>query len=104
MTITVYTARQIRTMDPSLPPATALAVRGDRIVEVGTLESLRPWLDLHEHEVDDRFADSVLLPGLIDPHVHPSLMAALMPPSGSPRRPGTSRAATCRPPRAVTPT
>ena len=78
MTITVYTARQIRTMDPSLPTATALAVRGDRIVEVGTLESLRPWLDLHEHEVDDRFADSVLLPGLIDPHVHPSLMAALM--------------------------
>ena len=78
MTITVYPARQIHTMDPSLPTATAMAVRGDRIVEVGTMESLRPWLDAHEHLVDSRFADSVLLPGLIDPHVHPSMMAMLM--------------------------
>ena len=70
--ITVYTARRIHTMDPSLPEATALAVRGERIVEVGTLESLRPWLDSHEHVVDKRFADAVLLPGLVDPHVHPS--------------------------------
>ncbi len=65
-------------MDPSLPTATAMAVRGDRILEVGTLESLRPWLDAHEYVVDDRFADAVLLPGLIDPHVHPPLMALLM--------------------------
>ena len=78
MTITVYTARQIHTMDPSLPTATAMAVRGDRIIEVGTVESLRPWLDAHEHVVDSRFAHSVLLPGLIDPHVHPSMMAMLM--------------------------
>ncbi|MEC8998946.1 MAG: amidohydrolase family protein [Actinomycetota bacterium] len=76
--ITVYTARRIHTMDPSLPEATALAVRGERIVEVGTLESLRPWLDSHEHVVDKRFADAVLLPGLVDPHVHPSMMAMLM--------------------------
>ncbi len=78
MTITVYPARQIHTMDPSLPTATAMAVRGDRIIEVGTMESLRPWLDVHEHVVDSRFAGSVLLPGLIDPHVHPSMMAMLM--------------------------
>lgn len=65
-------------MDPSLPTATALAVRGQRIVEVGTLESLRPWLDTHDHEIDERFGDLVLLPGLIDPHVHPPLMALLM--------------------------
>ena len=76
--ITVFTARRIHTMDPSLPEATALAVRGDRIVEVGTLETLRPWLDHHEHKVDDQFADAVLMPGLIDPHVHPSMMATLM--------------------------
>jgi hypothetical protein len=65
-------------MDPSLPEATALAVRGDRIVEVGTLESLRPWLDAHEHVIDNRFTDSILVPGLIDPHVHPPLMALLL--------------------------
>ena len=76
--ITVYPARRIHTMDPSLPEANAIAVRGDRIVEVGTLESLRPWLDAHEHHVDDQFAEAVILPGLIDPHVHPSMMAMLM--------------------------
>ena len=78
MSITVYPARRIHTMDPSLPEATALAVRGDRIVEVGTLESLRPWLDAHEHVIDNRFTDSILVPGLIDPHVHPPLMALLL--------------------------
>ena len=72
MSITVYPARRIHTMDPSLPEATALAVRGDRIVEVGTLESLRPWLDAHEHVIDNRFTDSILVPGLIDHRVdHP---------------------------------
>ena len=76
--ITVYTARRVHTMDPSLPEATAVAVRGDRIIEVGTLETLRPWLDAHEHRVDDRFADAFFLPGLIDPHVHPALMAILL--------------------------
>ena len=78
MSITVYPARRIHTMDPSLPEATALAVRGDRIVEVGTLESLRPWLDAHEHVIDNRFTNSILVPGLIDPHVHPPLMALLL--------------------------
>ena len=34
--ITVFTARRIITMDESLPEATAIAVRGERIVEVGT--------------------------------------------------------------------
>ena len=43
--ITVYTARAIHTMNPSLPLATVVAVSGDRIIEVGSLESLRPWLD-----------------------------------------------------------
>jgi len=42
--ITVYTARVVRTMEPSLPLATAVAVRGDQIIEVGSLESMQPWL------------------------------------------------------------
>lgn len=78
MSITVFTARMIRTMDPSLPTATAVAVRDGRIVEVGTIESLQPWLQRHEHVIDDRFAQSVLLPGFIDPHVHPAMMALLL--------------------------
>ena len=76
--ITVFTARRIHTMDPSLPEATAIAVRDGRIIEVGNLESLQPWLTRHEHRIDDRFAEQVLVPGLIDPHVHPSMMAGLL--------------------------
>ncbi len=76
--LTVYVAGQIRTMEPNSPEANAVAVRSGIIVEVGTLESLQPWLRNHPHTIDERFADQVLLPGFIDPHVHPSLMAALL--------------------------
>ena len=77
--ITVYTAKRIRTMNPSLPIATAVAVRGDQIIEVGTLETMRPWLDAHPHRIDTTFKDHVILPGFIDPHLHPSLAAILLP-------------------------
>ena len=77
--ITVFTARAVRTMEPSLPTAEAVAVRGDTIVEVGTLESMRPWLDQHPHTIDDTFAEHVLMPGFIDPHLHPAMAALLLP-------------------------
>ena len=63
--ITVFTAKRIRTMNPSLPIATAVAVRGDQIIEVGTLETMRPWLDAHPHRIDTTFKDHVILPGFI---------------------------------------
>ena len=56
--ITVFTARRIRTMTPSAPLATAVAVRDGMILEAGTLETLRPWLDAHPHRIDDRFRDA----------------------------------------------
>lgn len=62
-----------------MPTAGAVAVREGRIVEVGTLETLRPWLDAYDHEIDDTFADHVIMPGLIDPHLHPSMAAILLP-------------------------
>ena len=66
-------------MEASMPTAEAVAVRDGRIVEVGTLETLRPWLDRYDHEIDDTFADHVIMPGLIDPHLHPSMAAILLP-------------------------
>ncbi len=66
-------------MEPALPEAEAVAVRGGHIVEVGTLATMAPWLDRHPHVVDDTYADAVLLPGLIDPHLHPSMAALLLP-------------------------
>ena len=76
--LTVYRARRIITMDPSMPTATAVAVRDDRIVAVGSMDRLRPWLDAHDYEIDDTFLDKVLLPGFIDPHLHPGLGASLL--------------------------
>ncbi|MDF1791205.1 MAG: amidohydrolase [Thalassobaculaceae bacterium] len=79
MELTVYVARTIHTMNASMPQATAVAVSDGRIVEVGTLESLKPWLDAHPHIIDRRFEKHVLMPGFIDPHLHPTLGAILMP-------------------------
>jgi hypothetical protein len=67
MTITVYPARLVRTMDPARPTAEAVAVVGDRIRAVGSLEELRGY---GEHTVDDRFRDAVLFPGFVEAHAH----------------------------------
>jgi len=77
--ITVFLARTVRTMEPSLPVAEAVAVRDGRLVEVGTLETMRPWLESYSYEVDDTFKDLCIMPGFIDPHLHPSMAAILLP-------------------------
>ena len=66
-------------MEASLPVAEAIAVRDGRIVEVGTLTTMRPWLESCSHEVDDTFRDHCIMPGFIDPHLHPSMAAILLP-------------------------
>lgn len=76
--VSVFTARRIRTMNPSFPVATAVAVRDGQIVEVGTLETMQPWLDAHPHTIDRSFENDVIFPGFIDPHLHPSLGALLL--------------------------
>lgn len=77
--LTVYTARSVITMNPSQPRAEAVAVRDGRIVEVGSLDTMRPWLDVHPHQIDTRFADQFLTPGFIDPHLHPTMAAVILP-------------------------
>jgi predicted amidohydrolase YtcJ len=64
---TIYRARRILTMNPSRPEATHVAVRGDRILGVGSLEELAGWGD---YTLDERFADKVLMPGLVEGHSH----------------------------------
>ena len=75
--LTVFTAKKIITMEPAMPEATAVAVEGDRIVAVGSLDSLQPLLTSRNGKVDRSLDGKVLMPGLIDPHVHPSLPAVL---------------------------
>jgi len=75
--LVVYTAKKIITMEPALPEATAVAVADGRIVAVGSLDSLKPWLAVSEVTIDHSLDDKVVMPGFIDPHVHPSLPAVL---------------------------
>ncbi len=76
--VTLHPARSIVTMDPSRPRAEAVAIRDGRVVGVGGLEELRSRLVGEDHIVDDRFRDSVIVPGLIDQHLHPLLAASTL--------------------------
>ena len=66
-TITVYSARKIITLNPMQPEATHVAVRDGRILAVGSLERVAEW---GAHDLDERFADKVLMPGLVEGHCH----------------------------------
>ncbi|PDH39393.1 MAG: hydrolase [Halieaceae bacterium MED-G26] len=73
----VYTAKLIRTMEPALPEATAVAVEDGKILAVGSLENLSSLIATRGAQIDRQFEDSVITPGFIDPHVHPTLPAVL---------------------------
>lgn len=63
----VYTARSVVTMDPSQPTVSAVAVRDGKVLAAGSLEECASW---GPHRVDDRFADHVITPGMIEAHAH----------------------------------
>lgn len=65
--ITIFKARTILTMNPSQPQATHVAVRDGRILGVGDAESLAGW---GVAKTDDRYANCVLMPGLVEGHCH----------------------------------
>ncbi len=64
---TIYAARSILTMNPMQPRATHVAVRAGRILGVGSREELAGW---GPAELDERYADKVLMPGLVEGHCH----------------------------------
>lgn len=66
---TIFRARRILTMNPGRPEATHVAVRDGRILGVGPLDELAGW---GSYTLDDRFADKVLMPGLVEGHSHVS--------------------------------
>ncbi len=67
MKTTIFPARKIITMNPARPLATHVAIRDGRILGVGALEELAGW---GPYTLDDRLADKVLMPGLVEGHSH----------------------------------
>lgn len=63
----VYVAKKVITMDPNRPSATHIAVRNGKILGVGSLKDIEPWGD---YDLDERFADKVIMPGLVEGHSH----------------------------------
>lgn len=67
MSITVYAAKRILTMNPSQPEATHIAVRDGRVLSVGPLATMD---ELGEYTLDQRFAENIILPGFVEGHSH----------------------------------
>ena len=76
--VTIYTAKQIITMDENEPEATAVAVKGDKILAVGSPAMLEKAAQGQPYTVDNSFADKVIVPGFIAQHLHPFLSSACL--------------------------
>ena len=65
--ITIYQATNIITMNSRCPQARYIAVRDGHILGTGELEELVGWGD---YQLDQRFADKIIMPGLVEGHCH----------------------------------
>jgi hypothetical protein len=65
--ITIFSAKKVRTMNPSNPEATHIAVRDGSILGVGSLDEVSGW---GEYQLDDTFVDKVIVPGFVEAHAH----------------------------------
>lgn len=70
---TVFTAREIVTLDPSRPTAQAVAVVNGRILAIGSLDEVQAILGNQPYDVNTTFEDHVIVPGFIAQHDHPVL-------------------------------
>jgi predicted amidohydrolase YtcJ len=76
--VTIYTAREVVTLDTDKPTAQAVAVVGDRILAVGSVDKLKEIVGDQPYSVDTTFSDKVVVPGFIAQHDHPFLTALTM--------------------------
>jgi predicted amidohydrolase YtcJ len=76
--VTIYTAKDILTLDPARPSAKAVAIINDRILAVGKLEDVESAIGNQPYEIDRTFDDKVIVPGFIAQHDHPMLAALTM--------------------------
>lgn len=76
--VRILTAKTIHTMEPDHARVEAVAVQGERIVAVGSMVEVEAAVHGRDITYDTTFADHVLVPGLIDQHLHPLLAATTL--------------------------
>ncbi len=76
--VTLFTAKEILTLDPEKPIAEAVAVVADKILAVGALDELKKAAGDQPYVVDNTFAKQVIVPGFIGQHDHPLLAGLTM--------------------------
>lgn len=72
----IVTHARVYTMDSARPWAEALAIRGDRIVGVGSMAGIDKWRGSKTRLIDA--GGRLVLPGIEDSHVHFAAAAAVM--------------------------
>ncbi len=78
--VTVYQAETIITMEPGYPEAQYVATSEGIILGVAqSLEDLAAWTEGRNVTVDRRFASQVLMPGFVEPHIHPMQTVMMLP-------------------------
>lgn len=77
--VTIFEAAHIITMETALPKARFVAVADGIILgHADTLADLSAWTRGRDVEIDRRFARDVLMPGFVDPHVHPMQSSVML--------------------------
>ncbi len=76
--VTVFTAKEIITLDPEKPLAYAVAVQDDRIVATGSLAEVKAVLGDRAFSINPVFQNNVIVPGFIAQHDHPLLAGITM--------------------------
>ena len=71
----IFTAAQVITMDGAKPSAEAIAVVDGRIAAVGSLAEMQSSVDPKTSQIIDTYKEQVIVAGLIDQHLHPTLAA-----------------------------
>ncbi len=78
--VTIFTARRVITMEPGTSDATAVAIEGGKILEVGALEQVKGQMSRsgRSFTIDRTFEEKVIAPGFVEHHLHPLLGVGAM--------------------------
>ncbi len=78
--VTVYEAAKIITMEPGFPDARYVATADGIVLGLGkTLDDLNAWTEGRDVTVDRQFAKNILMPGFVEPHIHPMQTIMMLP-------------------------